>query len=213
MSSCALDTSEPATGTGTIQRSSLIMHRSRPHPAVFLDRDGVINRNRAHYVLTWDDVEFLPGVFVALRELARSTYRVVVVTNQSAVGRGLMAPETLEEINSAILAQIVAEGGRVDAVYVCPHRPDEGCDCRKPRPGMLLKAAADLGLDLSRSYLVGDAVTDVQAGLAASCRPLLVRTGRGEAQLAGLGNQGYEDVPVVADLEAAVAWILTDGTL
>lgn len=181
-------------------------------PAVFLDRDGVINQNRADYVRTWEQVEFLPGVFDALRALADSQFAVVVVTNQSAIGRGIMVAETLQGIHDAMAARIAVEGGRVDAIYACPHRPDAGCDCRKPQPGMLLQAAADLDIDLARSYLVGDALTDIQAALAAGCQPVMVRTGRGVAQLAKLEAKKLTGVEVFDDLGKAVAWIL-DGPL
>ncbi len=175
--------------------------------AVFLDRDGVINQNPPSYVLSWGDVRFLPGVFAALRRLAATSFAVVVVTNQSAVGRGLMSLDQMWAINRGIAAEVAAQGGRLDRIYACPHRPDEGCSCRKPQPGMLLQAARDLGLDLSASYFVGDAVSDVEAALAVDCQPLFVRTGRGQAQLPSLRASGY-DVPVVADLAEAVAWIL-----
>ncbi|MEZ4766868.1 MAG: D-glycero-beta-D-manno-heptose 1,7-bisphosphate 7-phosphatase [Caldilineales bacterium] len=177
-------------------------------PAVFLDRDGVINQNRADYVRTWEQVVFLPGVFDALRALADSAYAVVVVTNQSAIGRGIMTPEALRTIHDGIAARVAAEGGRFDGIYACPHRPDEGCDCRKPQPGMLLQAAARLDIDLAASYLVGDAVTDIEAALAAGARPIMVRTGRGVAQLAKLQAKGLEGIPVVEDLPEAVARIL-----
>jgi D-glycero-D-manno-heptose 1,7-bisphosphate phosphatase len=183
-------------------------HSGPPRPAVFLDRDGVLNENRADHVRTWEQVVFLPGVFEAMQRLAGSPFVVVVVTNQSAVGRGLMSAQTLATINQGIVQQVQQAGGRIDALYACPHGPDAGCPCRKPRPGMLLQAAQDLAIDLERSYLVGDAVSDVEAGLAAGCRPILVRTGRGEKQMAGLVANGLEDVPVMADLGAAVAWIL-----
>lgn len=191
----------------------LVLSDKRPlsmRAAVFLDRDGVINENRADYVRTWEQVRFLPGVFDALRRLAGSDFCVVVVTNQSGVGRGLMAAETLQTINDGIVARVQAEGGRIDAVYACPHRPDEGCECRKPRPGMLLQAAADLRIDLGRSFLVGDAVTDVETALQAGCRPFMVRSGRGHAQLAKLRMQGYKAVRVVADLSEAVELILDE---
>lgn len=175
--------------------------------AVFLDRDGVLIENHENYVLSWEQVRFLPGALDALQRLAASPLAVVVVTNQSAVGRGLLSPEAMWAINLGITARVLAHGGRLDRVYACPHRPDEGCACRKPQPGMLLQAAADMALDLPQSYLVGDAVSDVEAALAVGAQPILVRTGRGEAQAAKLRAQGY-DVPVVADLAEAVAWIL-----
>ena len=177
-------------------------------PAVFLDRDGVLNQNRADYVRTWQQVEFLPGVFQAMQRLAASPFVIVVVTNQSAVGRGLMTAEGLAVINGGIVQQVQQAGGRIDAVYACPHRPDEGCPCRKPRPGMLLQAAQDLGIDLARSFLVGDAISDLEAATAAGCRPLMVLTGRGRKQAAGLATSGLGDAPVLADLGEAEDWVL-----
>ena len=185
-----------------------VVSRGQRRAAVFLDRDGVLNQNRADYVRSWEQVEFLPGVFEAMQRLAGSPFVVVVVTNQSAVGRGLMAVEGLAAINGGIVQQVQQAGGRIDAVYACPHRPDQGCTCRKPRPGMLLQAAQELGIDLARSYLVGDAVSDMEAALSAGCQPVMVRTGRGRKQAAGLADYGLQAVPVVADLGEAVDLIL-----
>ena len=179
-----------------------------PRPAVFLDRDGVLNENRADYVRTWEQVEILPGVLEAMRRLAASPYAVVVVTNQSAVGRGLMAVDKLDDIHHRLVEAITAVGGRVDAIYACPHAPDARCACRKPRPGMLQQAAADLNLDLRGSWLIGDAVSDMEAAVAASSKPLLVLTGRGARQQAGLLSAGLAHVPVLPDLAAAVRWML-----
>jgi D-glycero-D-manno-heptose 1,7-bisphosphate phosphatase len=191
---------------------ALIFQQADPigqrRPAVFLDRDGVLNENRANYVRTWEQVAILPGVLDAMQRLATSQFAVVVVTNQSAVGRGLMSVEVLAAINQGIVQQVQQAGGRIDAVYACPHGPEEGCPCRKPRPGMLLQAAQDLDIDLARSVLVGDAVSDLEAALAVGSRPVLVRTGRGTKQMARLADHGLGHVPVVADLSEAVAWII-----
>ena len=176
--------------------------------AVFLDRDGVINVNRQAYVKSWEEFRFLSGVFEPLRRLARTDFSIVVVSNQSAIGRGLVRRTTVEEINQRMVAEISAEGGRIDAVYYCPHRPEDGCDCRKPRPGMLLRAALDLSIDLSASYFIGDAVSDVEAGFAAGCRPILVLTGRGDSQHVLLAQGKSETVAVVRDLADAVAMLL-----
>jgi len=152
-------------------------------PAIFLDRDGVIIENRADYVRSWDDVAFLPGALAALAALAPAPWAVVIVTNQSAVGQGLLAPEAAEAINARVVAAIRAAGGRVDAAYLCPHTDADACDCRKPAPGLLRRAAAELNLDLGRSVMIGDALSDVLAGRAAGVgRAALVRTGRGAAQ-------------------------------
>lgn len=152
-------------------------------PAVFLDRDGVIIENVDTYVRSWAEVAFLPGSLEALARLARSPYKVVIVTNQSAVGRGILRLDEAEIINSRILDAIRTAGGRVDGAYICPHGPQDHCDCRKPLPGLLRRAAADLDIDLAASIMVGDALTDLQAGQAAGVgRSFLVLTGRGRSQ-------------------------------
>ena len=179
-------------------------------PAVFLDRDGVINENRDDYVKSWAEFVFLPGVFAPLRRLAESELAVVVISNLSAVGRGLISCEELETIHRQMIREIEQHGGRVDAVFYCPHHPTEGCDCRKPRPGLLLQAAAHLDLDLSRSFLVGDAQSDVDVALNAGCQPVLVLTGLGEDELAAIPLHLLTSCHVADDLDAAVRWILGD---
>jgi D-glycero-D-manno-heptose 1,7-bisphosphate phosphatase len=178
-------------------------------PAVFLDRDGVIIENRSDYVKSRLEVSFLPGAREALQRLSRSEHAIVMVTNQSAVGRGMISLEEAMEINRHVIAAIEAQGGRVDAWYVCPHHPDERCDCRKPAPGMLLRAAEELGLDLARSYLVGDAVSDIQAGWAVGVQGILVLTGRGSEQVTLLRRENEKHCPVVADLNGALDYILS----
>ena len=152
------------------------------HPALFLDRDGVIIENCSNYVRSWADVAIFPQAVAALAAVRDCPYRIVLVTNQSAVGRGLISQATAEAINDRLLAHVRAAGGRIDAVYMCPHGPDDGCDCRKPLPGLLLRAAEELDIDLSRSVMIGDALSDVMAGQAAGTRAVLLRTGRGGDQ-------------------------------
>jgi D-glycero-D-manno-heptose 1,7-bisphosphate phosphatase len=150
-----------------------------PKAAVFLDRDGVINRDRPDYVKSWEEFEFLPGVLEAFRVLASGPYQVVVISNQSCIGRGLAGRETVDEIHARMTEAVRRSGGRIDAVYYCPHRPDEDCPCRKPRPGLLLKAARELDIDLAASWLVGDDLKDLETAKAAGVRSVLVRTGHG----------------------------------
>lgn len=180
-------------------------------PAVFLDRDGVIIENRADYVRSLAEVVYLPGALAALARLAhaRPDWPILIATNQSAVGRGLVNLAAVEAINAAIVAKVRAAGGRIDHIYICPHHPDAGCPCRKPRPGLLQQAAAEWSVDLAASPFIGDALTDIQAGLAAGARPILVRTGLGAEQTEALQRAGLTP-PVVADLPAAVALVL-DG--
>lgn len=176
--------------------------------AVFLDRDGVINENRAEYVRSWEQVRFLDGSLDALRALATTPLRTVIVSNQSGIGRGVMTAAQVEDINARLVAAIRAAGGRIDGVYVCPHRPDEECNCRKPRPGLLLQAAADLGLSPRRSYFVGDHRTDLYAAWAAGAQAVLVRTGLGRRFAAELSAEERGRCVVVDDLPSATRWIL-----
>lgn len=177
-------------------------------PAIFLDRDGVIVENRADYVKSISEIQILPGALAALARAAQLEARLVVVSNQSAIGRGLLTEAGLQAITAHLQAAITAAGGRIDGWYFCPHRPDAGCHCRKPKPGMLLDAAADLGLDLPASVIIGDAMSDLLAGQAAGAQAILVRTGRGQSQVPELGAAGLAAVPVVADLAAALEQLM-----
>jgi D-glycero-D-manno-heptose 1,7-bisphosphate phosphatase len=153
-------------------------------PAIFLDRDGVIIENKSDYVRDWSQVKMFPEAIQTLSHPALRNYKIVIVTNQSAVGRGLISLETANEINSRLVQFIHHHGGRVDGVFLCPHKPDDHCSCRKPKPGLLLQAAVELSLDLKRSWMIGDAWSDVEAGRAAGVRrAILLRTGRGRDQL------------------------------
>lgn len=180
-------------------------------PAVFLDRDGVIIENREDYIKSWSDVRFLPEALATLSRLSQTAHALVLVTNQSAIGRGIITMGQAVEINRRVIAEIVSWGGRIDAWYICPHHPEEGCDCRKPMPGMLRQAEREVGVDLSRSFLIGDAVSDIQAARAVGTRGILVLTGRGQEQLSILEAQGSADCPVVANLQAAVDYIMEYG--
>jgi D-glycero-D-manno-heptose 1,7-bisphosphate phosphatase len=181
-------------------------------PAVFLDRDGVIIENRAGYVRSWEDVEFLPDALQALVQLALTPYAIVIVTNQSVVGRGLLSLEKAQKINQGVIDRILQVHGRVDGAYLCPHAPQDQCDCRKPKPGLLTQAAIELDLDLINSIMIGDALTDLSAAEAAGIQhKILVLTGRG-AEQARLPEAKtlfpFESYP---SLSAAVQAILEDG--
>lgn len=154
------------------------------YPSIFLDRDGVLIENRSDYVRDWSQVKIIPEAVRALSLAPIKKYKVVIVTNQSAVGRGFILLKTAQEINQRLTNLIREQGGQIDSVYMCPHAPEDGCSCRKPLPGLLLQAAEDLSLDLQRSWMIGDAWSDVQAGEAAGLRgTILLKTGRGTEQL------------------------------
>lgn len=174
----------------------------RPRPAVFLDRDGVVNRNALRDGVTVppktpDEFEFLPGVVEAARRLRDAGFLLVVVTNQPDVARGAATARDVERLND-----LVREALPVEDVLCCFHDKGDGCACRKPAPGMLLEAAARWGIDLARSFLVGDRHSDVLAGRAAGCRAVLV-----DSPYHGPGDSGPDHR--AADLAAAAQWILS----
>jgi D-glycero-D-manno-heptose 1,7-bisphosphate phosphatase len=175
---------------------------------VFVDRDGVINENRLDHVKVWDEFRFLPGALEAMARLTRSGARVFVITNQAVINRRLVPVGVLEDIHRRMLREIEAHGGRIQDIAYCPHRPDELCACRKPRPGLILDLAARHGLDLREAVLIGDGLTDIEAGVAAGCRTILVLTGRGPEQV-GRVRDAKHPCAVAADLPAAVDLVLT----
>jgi len=180
--------------------------------AIFLDRDGVINQDRSDYVKSWEEFAFIPAALEGLKRLAASEFALVIISNQSAVGRGLLTMAQMTEINRRMIAEIEAYGGRVDAIYCCPHAPDAGCDCRKPKPGMLRQAEREMTLDLPASFLVGDSLRDIATAHAVGVRGILVRTGHGEVQAPRLAEHPDWNCPVVADLQAAADYILSNAS-
>jgi len=176
--------------------------------AIFLDRDGVICENRTDHVKSWDEFRFVPGARESLAALSRLGMPIVVVTNQAAINRGMTTTAAVEDIHRRMVAEVEAFGGRIDRVLYCPHRPEEHCKCRKPEPGMLLHAATEMGIDLARSYMVGDALTDMQAGLAVGAETILVLSGRGFRQLLPALHTLGDSLFVVRSLVGATAHIL-----
>jgi D-glycero-D-manno-heptose 1,7-bisphosphate phosphatase len=179
------------------------------HPAIFLDRDGVLIENRSDYVRSWSQVTIFPEAIRALTNLPDNKYKIVIVTNQSAVGRRLISLETARAINGRLIDEIEKNGIQVGGLYMCPHSPDEQCNCRKPQPGLLLQAAQELSLDLSASWMIGDAWSDLLAGQAAGVRGVvMVRTGRGEEQLLQTHPENLKDHLIFDDLSKALEAII-----
>lgn len=174
----------------------------------FLDRDGVINENRPDHVKSWDEFVFIPGALHAIRRLRQAGWYTLVITNQAIINRGVVPRSVVNEINRQMVKTIAQHGGWVHGVFFCPHRPDESCDCRKPAPGMLLQAASRMNLQLDQCYLVGDALTDIQAGAAVGCQCALVKTGRGRSQLEGADLSQYPPFHITSDISTAVDWLL-----
>jgi len=187
---------------------------------VFLDRDGVINRSPPNmgYVRRWSEFSFIPNARKAIRELTQSGYRIIVVTNQAGIGRGLFSEENLTDIHARMVSEIVETGGRIDAVYYCPHHPNAGCECRKPKPGMLTRAGREHNIELSSAYLIGDSTTDIEAGQRAGTQTSLVLTGLGQESYhhyintkpcGRTGKNGHPPDKIFTNLYTATRWLIS----
>ena len=203
---------------------------------VFLDRDGVINRLRqGDYVKSWSEFEFLPTAIPAIRCLSQAGCRLIIVTNQAGVSKGIVSPEVLETIHQKMVIEIENGGGRIDAMYYCPHRDEDNCRCRKPKPGLLEQAIREHTVDPISRFLVGDSLRDIVAGQAVGCKTCLVADSqekgldpgfhrnraarstrsslsRGLVSTIGESPLSAEDTgpdQIVPDLVAAASWIIS----
>ena len=152
---------------------------------IILDRDGTINEDRDDYVKSADDWIPIPGSLEAIARLNHAGWHTVIASNQSGLGRGLFDMASLNAMHAKMNSLLAKVGGRIDAVFFCPHTPDEACDCRKPLPGLFRQIGERYGVDLATVPVVGDSLRDLQAGAAVGCRPHLVRTGKGAVTVAG----------------------------
>lgn len=179
---------------------------------VILDRDGVINHDSDDYIKSPDEWIPIPGSLEAIARLSHAGFRVTVATNQSGLARGLFTITTLNAIHQRLREQVEAEGGRIEMIAFCPHGPDDGCDCRKPRPGLLLEIAARFNVSLADVPFIGDSLRDIQAARAVGAQPWLVCSGKGESTLERLRRQGTDDalrqLPIYPDLNAAATALI-----
>lgn len=169
-------------------------------PAVFLDRDGVINQkaSEGQYVTRWEDFRVLPGVVEGIAQLNRAGLSVIVVTNQRCVANGLISEKELQKLHQKMIEHFAKAGATIDAIYYCPHPVEPACLCRKPAPGMLLEAARAHGLDLAASWMMGDAESDIQAGKSAGCRTVRLSQKKPTNGKMGLASTLSGDADVVA---------------
>ena len=174
---------------------------------VILDRDGVINHDSPHYIRTPEQWQPIDGSLEAIAALGRAGFAPVVVSNQSGVGRGLLSASVLERIHARMFGAVAAAGGRIAAVYHCPHTPAEGCACRKPAAGLVRKMERDLGYTARGAPLIGDKLSDLELARSVGARPMLVRTGYGAKSLAGLDDSAVE---VFANLAQAAAALIRE---
>ena len=175
---------------------------------VILDRDGVINRDSANFIKSPNEWIALPGSLEAIALLNQSGFRIAIATNQSGIARGLFDMTTLNAINDKMYRALGQMGGRIDAMFYCPHTADDNCDCRKPKTGMIEDIGRRFSVELSEVYGIGDSLRDLQAFSDAGCKPILVRSGKGEETLA----QGSlpKDTLILADLSEAAQHIITE---
>ena len=177
---------------------------------VILDRDGVINHDSAAFIKTPDEWRPIDGSLEAIAALSVAGFDVAVASNQSGVGRKLLDRPTLDAIHDKMLKRVREAGGDIGQVIYCPHHPDDGCDCRKPKPGMLIALSRRYGVPLTNVPVIGDSVRDIDAAIAAGARPILVRTGNGAVAEAVLASRGVA-VEVFADLREAVDRLLHEA--
>lgn len=174
---------------------------------VILDRDGVINQDSSDYIKTPEQWVPIPGSLEAIARLCRSEYRVVIITNQSGIGRGLYTLDTMNKIHMRMFELVSQKGGEIDALLFCPHAPEAECECRKPRAGLFHELTRRLKVNVAGVPAVGDSPRDLDAAIAAGAQPVLVRTGKG-AETAGAIERGeygrFKDVRVYDDLAAFV---------
>ncbi|MCW8195558.1 D-glycero-beta-D-manno-heptose 1,7-bisphosphate 7-phosphatase [Proteobacteria bacterium 005FR1] len=175
---------------------------------VIIDRDGVINYDSDDYIKSLAEWRPIPGSLEAIARLSQAGFTVAVATNQSGLARGLFQLEDLESINESMIEKVHQLGGDIAGIFYCPHHPDDRCECRKPKPGLISAIEEELGLSAEGAYLIGDSLKDLQAGLAKACKPVLVKTGKGEGTLQALPDNMRETVPVFDDLAAATDYII-----
>jgi len=173
---------------------------------VFLDRDGTIIEDKV-FLKTPEEIEFFPGSFEAIRILRKLGYKIVVISNQSGIGRGILTEEMVKKVNDCFMRRLKENDAPVDALYYCPHHPEDHCRCRKPETGMIEKAVTELSLDLKDAVVIGDHLVDITLGKNIGAKTVLVLTGHGEKELEELKDTDIEPDFVANDLLEAVNWV------
>lgn len=150
---------------------------------VFLDRDGTISQDSPDHIKSWEELHIFPNTKAGIKLLNDNGFNIIIITNQSVIARGMVTKKELEYIHSKLVEELEAYGCKIHKIYYCPHHPDDGCNCRKPKPGLLLKAAEENDIDTSKSYMVGDRMMDVEAGRKVNCKTILISSELGKKEL------------------------------
>jgi D-glycero-D-manno-heptose 1,7-bisphosphate phosphatase len=177
--------------------------------AVILDRDGVINHDSADFIKSPSEWHPITGSLDAIAALCHAGFAVLVLSNQSGIARGLLSQESLDAIHTRLHDELARRKASLAGVWICPHAPQDGCDCRKPKPGLFFKASKQLGFELKDTPAIGDSLRDLDAAAAAGARPVLVRTGNGRTTERSLGNS--HAIPVFDDLAHAAAALIQES--
>jgi D-glycero-D-manno-heptose 1,7-bisphosphate phosphatase len=176
---------------------------------VFLDRDGTINHDSSDYIKSWEEFEFLPGSLKAIQRLTASGFTTIIITNQSAVPRKLISAEHLDDMHRKMKQVIETNAGEIKDIFYCPHMPGEGCDCRKPQPGLIFQARRKYDVDLQTAVMVGDSAKDIECAHNAGCwKTVLVKTGDFAKAERRLTDKGIVPDLVAKDLYEAAEWII-----
>jgi D-glycero-D-manno-heptose 1,7-bisphosphate phosphatase len=188
----------------------VIDREKTPKKVVFLDRDGVINLDSPDYIKSWAEFEFLPGSLEAIKQLTLNGFDAIVITNQSVINRKMVAIEDLDYIHNMIKNTVKSRGGEIKDIFFCPHTPEDGCDCRKPNPGLIYKAQQIHRIDIANTAMVGDSAKDIECARNAGCRhAVLVKTGNGIIAEKVLAEKNIYPDHVARDLLRAANWIIT----
>jgi len=176
---------------------------------VFLDRDGVINRDSPNYIKNWSEFEFLPGSLEAIKLLTSNGFANIIITNQSVINRKMVSEKVLSYIHTMMKAAVKSRGGKIKDIFFCPHMPEDRCGCRKPKPTLIFKARQKYRIDLATSVMVGDSAKDIECAQNAGCgHAVLVKTGNGAEAEKILKEKGIYPDLVARDLFEAVGWII-----
>ena len=190
------------------------MGQTISNSVVFLDRDGTINHDSPDYIKNRSEFKIMPGSIEAIRLLTLSGFTSIIITNQSALARKLISPDELDHIHAIMKAAIRSGGGKITDIFFCPHLPNEGCDCRKPAPGLLLQAQLKYNIDLPTSIMVGDSAKDIECARNAGCgKAVLVKTGKDAAAEDMLKSKQIDADYTAIDLFDAANWILANSPL
>ena len=184
-------------------------HNKIPQKVVFLDRDGVINRDSPNYIKSWAEFEFIPGSLEAVKQLTQNGFATIIITNQSVINRKMVSREGLDYIHTMMKTDIESKGGAIKDIFFCPHIPEDGCNCRKPNPGLIYKAQQKYRIDLATAVMVGDSAKDIECARNAGCgHAVLVKTGNGVKAEKILKEKAIYPDYVARDLLEAVSLIV-----